>query len=238
MIGVAGEGPTADRIVDRLAAAEVTTARGTPDELAAEGPAGVVTVGEAALAALVDAGFEGPVLPVAVGLGVEAGDESAAPTAAERFAAGDVVTVHHPLLAVSAAGDRVGRALLDVLLVRSEPGRISEFGVSADDRLDRFRADGVVVATPAGSHGYAHAAGGPRLTGGTDTVVVVPVAPFGLGGDTWVVDPSEGIELVVERDDGAVSVLLDGREARTLSDRRSVELTLDGTFELVRPPAG
>ena len=235
MIGVVGDGEAADRVGERLAGAGVEVARGPADEVVAAGPDAVVAVGEAALAAVVAAGYDGAVLPVDAGPGVDAVAPGAAPDAAERLVAGDVVSTERPLLAVDVAGERVGRALLDVLLVRSEPGRISEFGVAVDGRRRRFRADGVVAATPAGSHGYAHAAGGPRLAAGVDAVAVVPVAPFALGADAWVVDPAPGVELAVERDEGAVAVLLDGREVRTLAGRSTVALAPAGSLALVRP---
>lgn len=246
MMGVAGDDETAAAVADRLAAAGAEGRRADAAALVEAAPDAVVAVGTEALGALVDAGVEASVLPVDCGPELDAVASADAPAAAERVAAwledgGDGPGVErraYPLLAVTAAGGRVGRAALDVLLVRSEPGRISEYGVSAEGRLARFRADGVVVATPAGSAGYAAAAGGPRLARGVGAVAVVPVAPFALGANVWVVDPTDGVELAVERDEGAVSLLLDGRDVLTLDGRSSVALSPDGSLEVVRPVDG
>jgi NAD+ kinase len=119
------------------------------------------------------------------------------------------------------------------MLVRAEPGRISEFGVRAGGTRSRFRADGIVLATPLGSHGYAHDAGGPRLAPGVGAVTVVPVAAFGLGAPTWVVDPAGGVRLSVERDEGDVSLLVDGRERHRLAGRAAVDVATDGVLTTV-----
>ena len=96
----------------------------------------------------------------------------------------------------------------DVTLVTSESARISEFAVRAGGRrVDDFRADGVVVATPLGSAGYARAAGGPVVEPGTG-LAVVPVAEFATFRGAWVLDPPVGC--TVERDEVPVSLVLDG----------------------------
>jgi NAD+ kinase len=103
------------------------------------------------------------------------------------------------------------RALFDLTLVSEEPARISEFTVrSGTDTVDCFRADGVVVATPAGSGDYARAAGGPVVGRGTGVVAVVPISPFATDTDHWVLDAAS-VVLRVERDDNPVELLVDGR---------------------------
>lgn len=238
MLGVVGDDGTARRLVDRLrdAGAEVVT--GGPDGVVDRGPDAVVAVGEDALVDLVWSGVDAPLLTVGTGRGLPAVSPDAAPAAVDALLGGDVDTRDHRLLAVEVEGEAIGPAALDVLLVRSQPGRISEYRLDADGTRSRFRADGVVAATPAGSHGYAHDAGGPRLAPGTDAVAVVPVAAFGLGAPAWVVDPGGGLSLSVERDEGEVSLLLDGRERRRLAGQSLVALTRGGTLRTVVPLDG
>lgn len=236
MIGVVGHGGTADRVVRRLRDADERVVTGAAEEVIEAGPSAVVAVGEAALVDLVWAGLDAPALPVGSAPGFPAVRPSEAPTAAERLAAGEIETRNHRLLAVAVDGGPVGPAALDVLLVRAEPGRISEYGVAAGGTRSRFRADGVVVATPAGSYGYAHAAGGPQLALDATAVTVVPVAPFGLGTPSWVFDPAGGVELTVERDEGDVSVRLDGRGRRRLTGRSTVTLEPGDVLRTVVPP--
>ncbi|WP_253738070.1 ATP-NAD kinase [Halohasta salina] len=164
----------------------------------------LVTVGEDPLTDCAARGESRPILPA----GLDA-DWSPDPEAVPELVAGETVdalpTVEATPLAVS-VGDTAASAAFDVTLVTSEPARISEYTVSVDGRTHAtFRADGVVVATPLGSGGYARAAGGPQLAFGTG-LAVVPIAPFATIADAWVLQPPLSIR--VERDD-AVDVFAD-----------------------------
>lgn len=233
MIGVVGDDETATRVVDAIRDAGVAVEVGRAGRVVDAGPTVAVAAGEAALGALVEAGVGVPVLVVGDDAGPASVPVDRAVAAVDRLATGDFETRDHRLLGVRTEGEAVGPAALDVTLVRAEPGRISEYAVAAGETRSRFRADGVVVATPLGSHGYAHAAGGPRLSLDATAVAVVPVAAFGLGAPTWVVGPDDGLRLSVERDEGEVSLLVDGTERRRLAGRSAVDLTPGGTLETV-----
>lgn len=235
MIGVVGDGRDADRVATTLEGAGIDVRATSAARLAEATLEAVAAVGESALVDLVEAGIDAPILPVALDEGLPSVAVADARSTVEAFRAGGTRTCQHLLLDIEVDGEPVGRAVFDAMLVRSEPGRISEYGLSAPTADSRFRADGVVAATPAGSHGYAHAAGGPRLGLDAGAVVVVPVAAFGLGAPTWVLDPDDGLELRVERDEGEVSLLVDGRARRTLSGEAAVTLTPGGTLETVAP---
>lgn len=210
MIGIVGPDGAADRLADAVRDRGESVVRGDAASVLAADPALAFAVGEPAVVALARAGVACPVLPVDAGPGVGSLSLAAAVDSLDHVLAGAYETVPHRRLAVSVGNDRVGRAFYDVMLVTEEPGRISEYAVAADAPLDRFRADGVVVASTAGSHGYASAAGGPILDATTDAVVVVPVAAFRLRSATRVVELP--VTLTVERDEAAVALLLDDRE--------------------------
>ncbi|MEF8842288.1 MAG: ATP-NAD kinase [Haloarculaceae archaeon] len=195
-------------------------------------PAAVVAVGEGALVDLVVVGVEAPVLPVSVDSSVRPVPESAVEPAVASVLAGEFDVVDYPLLAAERASRTDGpvRALFDLTLVTAEPARISEYTVSSSGELvAAFRADGVVVATAAGSTGYARAAGGPVLAPGSDVVAVVPVAPFATGADHWVL-PADGIGLVVERDETPVRLVADGRDVGVVEPGHTLELSTPGTL--------
>jgi len=122
------------------------------------------------------------------------------------------------------------RAVRDCAIVTTDPARISEYRVVADDAtLTAFRADGVVVATPLGTAGYSRAAGGPRLAPDTG-LAVVPIAPFAMTADQWVVRPPLGLR--VERDDD-VSVFADGNRVTSGGGGLTVSVTVAGTITVV-----
>jgi NAD+ kinase len=195
----------------------------------------IVAAGERSL---VDAALAAPSVPI-LAVDAGAGRYSTRPeglaAALDAFSAGTRPTAEHPIVTIRVNGESVARAAVDVLLVTAEPARISEYAVrTGDDPLAEFRADGVVVAPPLGSEGYAKAAGGPVLAPGTG-LAVVPVSPFSTSVDTWVV--ADEVALTVERDDGDVSLFADGREVRPVAPHEPVRVEVTETVELLRPPA-
>ena len=55
--------------------------------------------------------------------------------------------------------------------------------------VDQYRGDGLIIATPTGSTGYAMAAGGPILHPGIEAIVVNPICPMSLSSRAIVVPP-------------------------------------------------
>lgn len=169
--------------------------------------AAVLVVGEDALLSIVDEDPAAPVVPVTANGGHHAVPRRRLAEALTALAAGRGHTVAHPVLSVTVGGEQAARALMDVSLVTSEPARISEFALTVDgERVDDVRADGVVIATPAGTDGYAGAAGGPVLAPGAG-LSVVPIAPFETHSEHWVVP--DAVTLSVERDEGDVTLVAD-----------------------------
>jgi NAD+ kinase len=206
-------------------------------------PAFVIAVGESGLYSLVpDA--PAPVLPVETGPGVNAIDREDVPTVlptlldesqfqlSSQSRSQPYPTITHPVIGVD-CGEYV-HALMDVTLVTAEPARISEYTIaSGEEQITSVRADGIVIATPAGSHGYAHDAGGPRIAPETDVGAVVPIAPFAISADYWVLSLSD-IRLTVERDDAPVDLFVDGHRVGTVSHGDTISLKPDTAIETLQ----
>ena len=194
----------------------------------------VVALGEDALLDAVAADVDAPVLPVGAGKEYGGVPREGLQRALTALADGDNETLDRPTLAVNAPGGEY-RVFADTTLVTAVPSKISEFAVRAGgERVDEVRADGVVAATPVGSHGYAAAAGGPLLQAGADAVAIVPIAPFRVERVTWVLDPP--VEFTVTRDESAVSLFTDGRERGGVAPHESVELDWGEPFTVAVVP--
>ncbi|WP_436907237.1 ATP-NAD kinase [Halosimplex marinum] len=203
-----------------------------------DGSDALVAVGEPALLAVARTGTDRPVLPVAAGRGVRSAPREALRDAVADLLAGDYESVPHPLVDVRVADRTRATALFDLMLVSAEPAQISEYAVdSGDDRVARFRADGVAVATPAGSSGYASDAGGPVLAPDTDAVAVVPVAPFETDIDHWALPP-DGLGVTVERDETTVHLLADDRVVGPVEPDDPVRVVPAGSISVAVVAAG
>jgi len=203
-----------------------------PLEPAAEGDAeAVLAVGDDAVADAALADTSAPILPVGDGRHVT--DRDALASAAEALAAGAYRTVSHPVLSVAVDGEPVARGVVDATLMTSEPARISEYALAAEgEQLFEVRADGVVVSTPLGSAGYGRAAGGPVVAPGGG-LSVVPVSPFSTRASPWVVPGP--LALSVERDEGAVSLYVDGKERARVGPDQPVTVSAVDSFSCLRP---
>ncbi|WP_410765340.1 ATP-NAD kinase [Haloferax sp. DFSO60] len=222
---------------DASVEATIRTAGGTTTD---EGGDVVVAVGEEALrTAAIDESTDTPLIPVACDApwSVSRNDLQ---SVIEAVLADELASVEHPVLSVRVGDEHVGRALFDVMLVTSEPARISAYSV-ADTRatatssgdwhdLDTFRADGVVVATPLGSTGYARAAGG-TVVGPDAGLAVVPVSPYATQTDSWVLQPP--LRLRVEREEAPVSLVLDTGVATEVEPYEPVVVEFDQTVSLI-----
>lgn len=86
--------------------------------------------------------------------------------------------------------------------------RLSALGAD----LGHLVADGLIVATAAGSTAYSLSAGGPILAPGLDAVVVTPVCPHTLGSRPLVLSASAVLDVRVLGAFERVMLLLDGQE--------------------------
>jgi NAD+ kinase len=206
------------------------------ESITAADPDVIVTVGEAALGDRLELETNAPTLPVDVGPGIRSVGRDALNGALETVIDGDAEWIEYPVLAVSVDGGDRERALFDVTLVSDRPAHISAFGVTQGGQsvLDT-RADGVVVATPAGSHGYARAAGGVRVAGGTEALAIVPISAFATSDERWIT-PIESLSVSIEREETPVEVRADDRVVGTVAGGATVEVTPDGGIGTVVPP--
>ncbi|MFB6081211.1 MAG: hypothetical protein ABEJ67_00175 [Halanaeroarchaeum sp.] len=210
VITVVGDG--AESVADRIRTAEddATVVSGERPEEADL----LVAVGESALLNAVREGTACDVLPVDVGAGVPDVALRDLEAAVRAVREGERTVDERSLLA-AAVGNVTHHGLMDVMAVTSESAKISEFAVETRragswQTVDRVRADGIVVATPAGTPGYGSAAGGPVLSSTLAAVAVVPVGPFRVERSHWVLSlPSR---VTVARDETPVSLLVDDEE--------------------------
>lgn len=113
-------------------------------------------------------------------------------------------------------------AVNDIVVSKSSIARMAEFAIEIDEMLAaRFRADGVIVATPTGSTAYTLAANGPILVPSVDAVVITPLCPHLLTLRPIVIPSTAGLTLRIEGPRGGLPnptiLTVDGQQAVDLS---------------------
>lgn len=231
---------------------EIDVRAGEDEPLEAIDPSLVVCDGRGGLVSLAGRPPQVPILPVdptrrpadsTTGFTAE-WDDAAVP-GVSRDATADAVrslwddggeTRSLPTLSVE-AGSASADAVFDVALVTEEPGTIAAFAVrSNDEPVADVRADGLVVATPAGSHGYARAVGGPVLAPGSSVVAVVAISPFAIRHSSWV-GPPDGLGLSIDADGPAAEVQCDGHVRHTVPAGSTLRLETGPPLSIVTPHA-
>ncbi len=138
-------------------------------------------------------------------------------------------------------------ALNDVVVAKGAIARMADFRVEIDSQfVAKFRADGVIVATPTGSTAYNLAAAGPIVMPSVNAMLVTPICPHLLTIRPIVVPGESTIRVDVEGVPNETYLTVDGQEAvqLRLGDKvccrrseysvRLLRLSPNGLFNVLR----
>ena len=117
-------------------------------------------------------------------------------------------------------------ALNEAVLARGPTGRLGGMRASVNgELLNRYRADGLIVATPTGSTAYSLSAGGPLISPSAGVFVITPVSPHTLSQRSLVVDDGVKVELAPDGEmDGPMSFTVDGRNGVEFHEGDRIEI--------------
>ncbi len=239
-IGIADEAGALRRI-DGLKVVDEAEVRGAVDLLVVLGGDGTILRGAALCA---DEGV--PILGVNLGaLGFLA---SAAPSEALDVLGGALdgkLAIEERLrlrceLKLASGETVVRHAANDAVVSQGALARLIELDVDVDGtHLARYRADGLIVATPTGSTAYNLSAGGPIVAPEVRAVVLSPICPHTLTVRPIVLPSSETIGVTLASDADHVQLTLDGQWGQRVARGDRIELS-QGTppLYLFRPQKG
>jgi len=118
-----------------------------------------------------------------------------------------------------------GVAINDVVLQRNRHPRMIEYEMKvAGEFVFRVRADGLVLATPAGSTAYALSAGSAIVHPALDAISVAPVCPHTLSNRPIVVPADNPIELKLTEVPAPAALNLDGQMCLELQEGDSIHV--------------
>ncbi len=118
-------------------------------------------------------------------------------------------------------------ALNDISIRVTGSSRMIDIEVfTSGELLNRYRADGVIVATPTGSTAYNLAAGGPIVYPGMNAIIITPICAHTLSVRP-VILPSNIYLKITSSSKGEEKILLsaDGQDEVMLENGESIEIT-------------
>jgi len=105
-------------------------------------------------------------------------------------------------------------AVNDVVITRRTFSRLTEISVTANGRfVDKYRSDGLIISTPAGSTAYSLAAGGPIIEPEVKAITLTPICPHMLNTRPIVVSDTVILEATIgEMSKHECAISADGQE--------------------------
>jgi NAD+ kinase len=130
------------------------------------------------------------------------------------------------------------RVLNEAVLNKGTLARMIELELYIDGGfVCRYRADGLIVATPTGSTAYSMSAGGPIVHPAVESILITPICPHTLSDRPVVVPDRSKVELRLAEDTGSVFLTMDGQIGVPLQAGNRVRITrAPEQLKLIHPP--
>jgi len=101
----------------------------------------------------------------------------------------------------------------------------------------RYKADGLIMATPTGSTAYSLSAGGPIIFPSVASICITPICPHMLTNRPVIVPDSSTIRIVCQAEDESAFLTIDGQIGEPLQKGDQVVCRSSRqTLMLIRPP--
>jgi NAD+ kinase len=130
------------------------------------------------------------------------------------------------------------RVLNDAVVHKGTLARMIELELYIDGGfVCRYRADGLIVATPTGSTAYSMSAGGPIVHPAVESILITPICPHTLSDRPVVVPDASHIELKLLESSDSVFLTLDGQIGVPMQLGDTVRITRAAErLKLLHPP--
>jgi NAD+ kinase len=130
------------------------------------------------------------------------------------------------------------RVLNDAVVNKGALARMIEIELFIDNAfVSKYRADGLIVATPTGSTAYSISAGGPIVHPSVGAFLITPICPHTLSDRPIVVQDSCTIELKLTEAAESVFLTLDGQTGIPMHAHDQVRISrAPERLKLIQPP--
>jgi NAD+ kinase len=130
------------------------------------------------------------------------------------------------------------QVLNEVVINKGALARMIEVELTIDaDFVCRYRADGLIVASPTGSTAYSLSAGGPIVHPAVESFVITPICPHTLSDRPLVVRDTSSVDMRLSGDTESVFLTLDGQRGIPLQPTDLVRVSrAKQLLKLIQPP--
>jgi NAD+ kinase len=130
------------------------------------------------------------------------------------------------------------RVLNEAVINKGALARMIDLELKIDDAfVCRYRADGLIVATPTGSTAYSLSAGGPIVHPSVESLIITPICPHTLTDRPLVVRDSSRVEVSLSGDAESVFLTLDGQKGIPMQSSDCVRIVrAPERLKLIQPP--
>lgn len=147
----------------------------------------------------------------------------------KKLLTGDFSTDKRMMLEVSVknfdGNEFVSYCLNDVAIARGNEIRLIDLDAFCDDRkINSYRADGVILATPTGSTAYSWSAGGPVIDPDLQCIMLTPICTHSPLNRSLVFNEKSVITVKSAKKNQKICVSADGEKSIELSDDFEVKI--------------
>jgi NAD+ kinase len=130
------------------------------------------------------------------------------------------------------------RVLNDAIVHKGTLARMIQLELFIDEGfVCRYRADGLIVATPTGSTAYSMSAGGPIVHPAVESILITPICPHTLSDRPVVVRDTSIVEVRFSESADSVFLTLDGQTGVPMQRGDRVRITRAAErLKLIQPP--
>jgi len=122
-----------------------------------------------------------------------------------------------------------GTALNDAVVKHGPVAKLIEVDVACDGfKIMKYRADGVITATPTGSTAYSMSAGGPVIDPNIECFCVTPICPHSLVNRPLIFSQGSVLEIINKNINSDVYLTIDGQINIKLGENDIVRIKKSG----------
>ena len=171
------------------------------------------------------ASYDKPLIGVNVGrLGFAADVEIEEANKLLKILSGNYSVEHRILLDVEVIKNGISKhylAVNDAVIARGQLSKIIDLHISLDgEKIAKYRADGLLFATPTGSTAYSLSAGGPIIAPQMECILMTPVCPHSLYSRSVLFDGNSELSVSVKIPSECCCVL-------TIDGEKNVDILAD-----------